>query len=223
MLQNGTLRQKVYKYLRREMAHMNLDSDAFIDQNKICRHLKISRAPLRDALIQLEAEGFVKILPRRGVKINILSLEDIKHSYEMCAAIESYVLASVFHKFKTKHIERMEEINRKLHEMLAAGDSEAYYKLNLAFHDVFLSLSDNTIAKNFLYPLKQRLYDFPSMQYDEEWELDNLSEHQRLIQSIKVGNRDAAVAVICYEHWDFNLHKEEIMKVYGFNKETSPE
>ena len=54
------------------------------------------------------------------------------------------------------------------------------------------------------------------MQYDREWELIDLSEHQRLIFSIKAGNRDAAIAVIRYEHWDFNLHKDNIIKVYGF-------
>lgn len=191
-------------------------SDPFIDQNKICEQLKISRAPLRDALIQLEAEGFVQILPRKGVQIRTLTLEDVRNSYGVIAAIESSVVADEFHKFRPKHVKRMEELNQKLYEMLENKEYESYYHLNLKFHDVFLPLSNNTLFKEILSPLKQRLYDFPRMGYNREWELINLVEHQRFIHSVKTQNRDAAVAVIRNEHWGFELHKKSIIKTYGF-------
>jgi len=213
---NGTLREKVYKYLHQELVYGHLSDESFIDQNRICRQLKISRAPLRDALIQLEAEHFVRILPRRGVRINKLSLKDVMNSYGILATIESSVVATEFYKFKPHHIKRMEDFNQNLYEMLDANQLEEYYHLNLKFHDIFLSLSDNPLVREIVYPLKQRLYDFPRMKYDREWELINLSEHQRFIQSVKANNRDAAVAVIRYEHWDFNLHKDKIIMLYGF-------
>lgn len=216
MQYNGTLREKVYKYLRRELAQGGLRHESFINQDKICEHLGISRAPLRDALIQLEAEHFVQILPRRGVRINKLSLKDVINSYGILSAVESYVVATEFHKFKPLHIKRMDDFNQNLYEMLDSNQLEDYYHLNLKFHDIFLSLSDNPLVGEIVYPLKQRLYDFPRMRYDREWELINLAEHQRFIHSVKAGNRDAAVAVIRYEHWDFNLHKDKIMKIYGF-------
>ncbi len=216
MRNNGTLREKVYKHLRKELSRGDLRDESFINQDRICQQLKISRAPLRDALIQLEAERFVQILPRRGVRIKKLALKDIKDSYGILSAVESYVVASGFNKFKPQHIKRMEELNQGLYEMLDSKQFEEYYHLNLKFHDVFLSLSENTLVGDIVYPLKQRLYDFPRMQYNREWELINLAEHQRLIYSVKAGNRDAAVAVIRYEHWDFNLHKDNIIKVYGF-------
>jgi DNA-binding GntR family transcriptional regulator len=216
MRNNITLREKVYKYLRKELVAGNLRQESFIDQNKICEQLNISRAPLRDALIQLEAERFIQILPRRGVRICQLTVQDVQDTYDVLAAIESSVVATVFKKFKTRHIERMESLNQELHEKLAAKQYEEYYRLNLNFHDVFLNLSKNNLFKDIVYPLKQRLYDFPRMNYDREWELTNLDEHQRFLYSVKVGNLDAAVAVIRNEHWDFDLHKDKIYKVYGF-------
>ena len=216
MKNNGTLREKVYKYLRHELVYGNLSDESLLDQNKICKQLKISRAPLRDALIQLEVERFVQILPRRGVRIKKLSPKDVMDSYGVLAAVESFVVATEFHKFKKLHIERMEALNRDLYETIDSKQFEDYYHLNLKFHDVFLSLSDNDLFKHIIYPLKQRLYDFPRMQYERDWELSNLAEHQRFIQSVKAGNRDAAVAVLRNEHWDFNLHKDKIFKVYGF-------
>jgi DNA-binding GntR family transcriptional regulator len=110
----------------------------------------------------------------------------------------------------------MESLNDRLYEMLDAGQFEKYYQLNLDFHDIFLSVSGNKLVREIVYPMKQRLYDFPLMKYDRDWELTNLIEHERFIHSVKAGNRDAAVAVIRYEHWDFNLHKDKIVKIYGF-------
>jgi len=216
MKNNRTLREKVYMYLRKELSNGNLTAGSYIDQNKICEHLKISRAPLRDALIQLETERFIQIFPRRGVRINQLTPKDVQDFYGVLAAVESYVVASVFDRFKKRHIDRMEALNLELREKLDVGEYETYYRLNLNFHDVFLKLSKNNLFRDIVYPVKQRLYDFPRMNYDREWELINLEEHQRFVYSIKAGNLDAAVAVIRNEHWKYNLQKDKIYKVYGF-------
>lgn len=216
MQKNKTLREKVYKYLRRQLASGGLRHESFIDQNKICEQLNISQAPLRDALIQLEAERFIQILPRRGVRINKLSLEDVRNSYGILGAIEADVVACEFHKFKPRHVKQMKDLNHQLYTMLDLNRFETYYQLNLKFHDVFLSLSKNKLIGDIVYPLKQRLYDFPLMNYDREWELMNQNEHERFIHSVEAGNRDAAVAVIRHEHWGFDFHKEKIIKIYGF-------
>ena len=63
--------------------------------------LGVSKTPLRDALLQLEMEGFVAILPRRKVVVNVLSLEDIKNYYEIIGALESTALLRAFDLLET--------------------------------------------------------------------------------------------------------------------------
>ena len=65
-INSRSLRGQVYDYLRDAINRGSLEPGAFIDQNALSAAMGISRTPLRDALIQLEAEGFVSILPRRG-------------------------------------------------------------------------------------------------------------------------------------------------------------
>jgi len=211
---NGTLREKVYNYLREELAKGSLIPGSYINQKAICENLEISRAPLRDALIQLETEQFIQILPRRGVLIKKLSLADIKNSYEIIGSLESSIVFSEFHKFKSSNIAKLEEINDRLKATLDKKRFDEYYELNLKFHGIFLALSDNSLLNHILLPLKQRLYDFPRMKYDRQWELVNLSEHKRFIDSIKAGNREAAASIIKYEHWSFDHHKENLIKIY---------
>ncbi len=212
-----SLREQVYHFFWQEMQSGVLAPGTAINLNDVSKKLGISKTPLRDALIQLETEGFVTILPRRGIIVNTLSLKDIKSYYEILGALESSALLSIFDKIKNKHIELMEDLNAEQLEALNNGEYEHYYRLNIAFHDVFLNLSDNEILRNMLMPIKRRLYDFPRRKYKVEWELINIDEHDRLITCIKKGNRNGAASVIKDEHWSFEYHQKYLRKFYSLN------
>ena len=61
-----SLREQVYQYLRTEMFNGRIIPGEYIRLNEMSERLGISKTPLRDAIIQLECERFVTILPRRG-------------------------------------------------------------------------------------------------------------------------------------------------------------
>jgi DNA-binding GntR family transcriptional regulator len=216
-----SLRNQVYQFFWQEMQNGMLAPGASINLNEISKKLEISKTPMRDALIQLEAEGFVTILPRRGVIVNKLPLHEIKSYYEILGALESSALLSVFDKIKPRHILQMEQINAEYEVALERGEYDRYYKLNWTFHDIFLDLSDNEVLKKILTPIKRRLYDFPRRDYIKEWELINVDEHHRLITSIKKGNRLGAASIIKDEHWNFDYHRQYLKKFYRPLKRNS--
>ena len=113
-----SLREQVYHFFWQEMQNGVLAPGTAINLNEISQKLGISKTPLRDALIQLETEGFVTILPRRGIIVNTLSLNDIKSYYEILGALESSALLSIFNKIKNKHIETICYTSKKLDEAI---------------------------------------------------------------------------------------------------------
>ena len=86
------------------------------------------------------------------------------------------------------------------------------------FHGIFLSLSENILLEQTLIPLRRRLYDFPRRQYSYEWESMNLYTHQRFIDSVKLGNREAAVSIFRIEHWSYEVHKKYFKLYYDFDQ-----
>ena len=100
------LRSQVYEYLRNELKAENLKPGMFVSMNLIMKNLGISRTPLRDALLQLQNEGFVTFLPQRGIRINELSQQDIADMYEMLGALDSRALLSVFGRLGSSEIMR---------------------------------------------------------------------------------------------------------------------
>ena len=218
LLEIRSLREQVYEYLRGEIQAGRLVPGTFIKLNDISSHLGISKTPLRDAIIQLECEGFVTILPRRGVLVNRLTLEEIKNVLEIVGALESAVIISVFGQITPQHLRKMERINADMRRIMdnkkSRGFDSRYYQLNIAFHDVFLDLSSNTSLRRIILPIKQRLYDFPRLGYIRQWELINCDEHDQLIRYIREGKREEAARLWRESHWSFRAHEQYIREFY---------
>ncbi len=116
---------------------------AFLNLNDISRELGMSRTPLRDVLFQLESEGFITIFPRRGVVVNVLTLEKIRNIYEMLGALESAVIVLVAVRFRDSDADLMERYNQQMGKALDQNNFSVFYDANLKFHNVYLEMSDN--------------------------------------------------------------------------------
>lgn len=216
ILERRSLREQVYEVLRDAIGRGELLPGAFIDLKSIENQLGISKTPLRDALIQLESEGFVSILPRRGVLVRPLTLEDIRHLYQIIGALESTVLIEVFDRMDAGRIESMRALNSAMLDALATDDFDAFYAHNLAFHRVFLDLCDNPRLLTTVAVFKQRLYDFPRKRgFVKQWELRSTREHAALVDLVDQGDSRGAADYLRDVHWSFAVQEPFIRRYYA--------
>ncbi len=213
-----SLREQVYQYLRAEMLKGRIIPGEYIRLNEMSERLGISKSPLRDAVIQLECEGFVTILPRRGVLMNRLALQDVKDAYGIVGALEASVIIDVCSRFATDGIEAMAAINTAMKALIERADFDHHYAeffdFNVAFHNHFLDLSDNRQIKKIVLPLKQRLYDFPRRRFIREWERQNCREHDELVEHIRAGDATSAADLLQNRHWSFPYYEGFIRQFY---------
>lgn len=215
VLQLRSLREQVYEYLRDAINRGELDAGSFLDQKLLSETLGISKTPLRDALIQLETEGFVSILPRRGVVVNELTLEDIRHIYEIVGALEGVALVSVAGNLGAAELDPMRSLNRQMIAAVEAGDFDTYYAGNLAFHNVFLGLSKNRSLVRTVENLKHRLYDFPRRErFVAEWESSSTREHAAFLDLLDQEDIRGAADYLRDVHWSFEIQEPFILRYY---------
>ena len=218
MINLQCLRDQIYAHLRDDIKRGALKPGAPINMDNLSKELNISKTPLREALIKLECQGFVEMLPRRGVKVKELTYGELKEYYEVIGFLESAVVYSVFDQLRSSPItERMKQSNAQQRISLNNQEFDRYYQLNLEFHDIFLALSNNKTLQEIVVPLKKRLYDFPWHRLWEDWEKVNLDEHDNLIANIEKGDRLEAAAVIRDEHWGWQKHEPYFIKFYDFD------
>jgi DNA-binding GntR family transcriptional regulator len=215
LLNIKSLKEQVYEFLREAMHRGEILPGSVIDMEETSARLGVSKTPLRDALLQLEMEGFVAILPRRKVVVNVLSLEDIKNYYEIIGALESTALLRSFDLLAEADVAHMRRLNAEMGEAIEKDDFDRYYARNLAFHDVFLSRCGNENLLKIIYNMKRRLYDFPRQQgFVKEWEQASIGEHAALIDLIADRNREAAAAHIRDVHWSYSVQEQYIARYY---------
>ncbi len=201
------LRSKVYDYLREELKTQTLKPGMFVTINQLSEKLGIKRTPLRDALLQLQVEGFVTFLPQRGIQINELSPHDLEDIYEVLGALDSRALFSVFDQITPEHIQRMKSINEEMYQTVISSRVNAYFDLNTAFHNVYLDLSNNHLLLNQLNILRQRLFEFGTKgEWIEKVRELNYTEHLKLLELIELGDAKKVSDFIrdthCYINWE---------------------
>jgi DNA-binding GntR family transcriptional regulator len=212
----SSLREQVYDYLKEAMQFGRIEPGATLNLNALEEEIGISRTPLRDALLQMAAEGFVEILPRRGVRLIPLTLERIRDHYEILAALEGTALRNSGERLTVEAVEQMDQLNRGMQHALASDNFEAFYQLNLEFHECWLALSSNEELKRTVRILKQRLYDFPRRSgFVKEWEENSTLEHAKILEFLREGDVDAAADYVRDVHWSFTVQERFIRRYYS--------
>lgn len=182
------LRSQVYEYLRNQLKDGQLTPGMFVSINQMMKNLGLSRTPLRDALLQLQTEGFVTFLPQRGIRINELTQQDIEDMYEMLGALDSRVLLSVYPRIGTVEIERMKTLNRKMMQNISDSNFSQYWDLNTAFHHTYLNLSANVTILNHIHIIRQRLFEFGKKDWSRKMREMNHREHLTMIELFEKGD-----------------------------------
>lgn len=216
VLNMKSLKEQVYDYLREQMQKGGLLPGSIINMDETSRKLGVSKTPLREALLQLEMQDFVTILPRRGIVVNILTLDEIKSYYDIIGALEAKALAASFSQLKPSDLKAMESLIEGMDKALALDDFDLYYERNLRFHDAYLKPCRNETLLKVVNTLKKRLYDFPRQsRFVKEWEQASVGEHRELMRLIREGRREAAIRFIEDVHWSYKVQERFIKKYYA--------
>ncbi|HEU0221238.1 MAG TPA: GntR family transcriptional regulator [Paracoccaceae bacterium] len=138
-----SLKSHLYEVLRAAITRLDIYDDATdlrLDERGLAEQLGISRTPVREALVKLEQEGFVKILPRRGVFVVRKSLSEILEMITVWAALESMAARMAAEKASDAEIGSLRALAAE-YSAEGTADLEEYSEANMLFHQRILELS----------------------------------------------------------------------------------
>ncbi len=212
-----SLKNLVYDFLRNQMMNGELKPGDPINMDRTAKELGISKTPLREALIKLETENFVKIIPWKGVVVNSVELKDFEEYYEIIGALERSAILAAGPRMKQQDILRLEALNDEMKECLAAKDFDLYYQKNLDFHGTYVALAQNEALADTIGTMKKRLYEFSRpKEFIPEWEEVSLTEHRRLVDLLNKGQFRDAGDYLENTIWSFTIQRQYIVRYYHF-------
>jgi DNA-binding GntR family transcriptional regulator len=169
-----------------------LPGDA-LDEMAICERFKVSRTPVREALLQLSAQGLVKIVPRSGIYVARLSLPELFAMYELLAELESVCAKLAARRMTGPEVAEL----RAAHEAAAicrdAKDPEAYAIANSRFHQVIYDGCHNPFLKAQIEFIRKRTQVYRQNLFARTARIAvSHDDHGRVLDAIEAGDAEAA-------------------------------
>ncbi len=202
-----SLKDHIYKYLYEKINNGSLKPREKLDENQLCKDLKVSRTPIREALIQLEDEGYVERLPRRGFIVKEITLDKIKEIFEIIGCLEGMAGAMAIEKIKEKDISLLSKLINKMDESIKNRKLLEYFSLQRNFHNVILSASGNTELTNLISSLKKRFLKKAYFGRQDDDALykrlrKNNDEHKHIFKLLEEGDKTGIEKLLREVHWN---------------------
>ena len=135
---------EVYPVLRRAIVELYLQPGAVLSIKDICEHFEMGRSPVRDALIRLDQEGLVTLLPQRGTMISQIDLSRVDQERFLRLSVEEEVMKLFMACHTPSDITLLHEALRQQQELCDQKDADIrrFLWLDDEFHQVFYSVAD---------------------------------------------------------------------------------
>lgn len=155
---------------------------------KLSKELNCSRARIREALRQLEQEGFVEIIPNVGPVVSELSQKDIVQIYDLMGVLEGLSMRIATPFISKGVIEKIEELVTKIESN--QNDPFLMSQYNFEFHKYLTSLSENERLIQFMENIRMHTYRMrlQTFYYDDQVQA-SIKEHKLILHAVK--ERDA--------------------------------
>ena len=136
-----SMKATAYMALKNKILTNVFSAGELIDDAAEGTALEMSKTPVREALLLLEAEGLVEVLPRRGIRVSPISLRDMEEIYHLLNALEVAAVDLIVARRLTK--DQLEPLTRACEGMRTALATGAGNEADEAFHRNLLILSGN--------------------------------------------------------------------------------
>ena len=183
---------QVSDVLRQWILSGRLAAGQHLRQDAIAEELGVSRVPVREAFLTLEAEGLITRQKYRGAFVAELSLAEVQETYLLRALLECFLFERALPHIGEAHLLRAEQIIR---QSTRAGTSEDWMKLNIDFHMTLYEPSQLTLTMQTLRSMLRRTDRYFRLQQAISPSVQQLSsdEHQAIVDTIRSGDRKGAL------------------------------
>jgi DNA-binding GntR family transcriptional regulator len=152
------LRTQVVDRLRWAICEQRFPQGSRLVERQLCDLLGVSRTLVREALRQLEAEGFVVANPRTGPSVASLDRETVRNIYEIRAVLEALAGELFVQRANAGHRAALTEAFRGWRATIEANDPAATLTMTAKFYDAICAGAQNEIISTTLRPLGGRIY-----------------------------------------------------------------
>ena len=180
--------------LRQRITNGDYPEGFQLKQDALAEDFGMSRIPIREALVQLESEGFVRILPHRGAQVSGLSPGEIRELFELRALLEPRLLRLSAPRLTAEDYATLDAINAEYRAAIEAMHPERWGELNTRLHLRLMSRAEQPRTLAIVTALLQNTDRYTRLQLSlgGSGRARAEKEHATLVRLCRTGDVDAA-------------------------------
>jgi DNA-binding GntR family transcriptional regulator len=149
--------ERIQEHIESEIRAGNLNPGDLIDEMGLARHFQVSRTPVREALLRLEAQCVVVSVPRQGMFVAKLSVRQLLAIWELLAEMEGLCARLACERMTAQERDQLVAIHQRAEQHVQSGDTVSWLKANHAFHQALYQGSRNPHLEQEILQLRARI------------------------------------------------------------------
>lgn len=194
----ATVAERAADELRRKIMSGELPEGAQLRQDALAAEFGISRIPVREALVQLEGEGLVRIIPHKGAVVSELSIAEISELFMLRGLLEPLLLKKSVPKLTQADFAELDAILADYGKELHTQHSTRWGELNTKLHNVLMSRADQPRTSAIVAGLLQQTDRYTRLQLSLSADSCRRAEeeHSELVRLCRIGDVRGAAALL---------------------------
>jgi DNA-binding GntR family transcriptional regulator len=190
-----TATSRAYDHVKQAILDRAYPGGALLSEGELASEVGVSRTPVREALLRLEAEGLVRLYPKRGALVLPVSPQEITDVLETRELVETFTAGR-----GGLGPELAGELDRLLAAMTAhaeAGDAKEFAHADRCFHRTIVAAAGNEILTQLYDALRDRQLRMARLTAgDPGRTADAIREHTEILAAVRSGDRRRVRAAI---------------------------
>lgn len=192
-LKHRTLSGALLEEIRQGILSGRYEAGTQLRQDALAETFGVSRIPIREALFQLEAEGFVKIMPQKGAVVSDLSRDEIDDIFELRILLEPRLLLASAPKLTDEDFERLTARHDTYVQAISSNAVNEYGRLNADLHLAMYHRAGMPRTEQIVASLLQTSDRYTRIQLSNTAAMQRaMSEHAELIHLCRSGRFERA-------------------------------
>ncbi|UOO82481.1 GntR family transcriptional regulator [Uruburuella testudinis] len=192
-----SLTEQLVDSIRQDILDGIYPPDTQLRQDALADKHGVSRIPVREALLQLEAEGLVSIVPRKGAVVTGLSLQEVNDVFELRILLEPRLYRVSAPQLNSAAIDVAAEVNRRYRHAIEHNERAQLGPLNAELHMALYAEAALPKTQQIVAALLQTSERYTRLQLSTESALQqSLVEHEALIDLTRAGRFEQAEVLL---------------------------
>lgn len=184
---------KVYESIRDAIISGKFPPGTKLTVDKLSAELDVSRTPVKEALVRLEREGLVENIPRRGMFVKKIKLEDAIEIYELREILESFAIRKVAESIDKETLDILTELLSKGEEYISERNLKKYSDIDERFHKILWDKSGNKRLAKILENIRSQIRLLMTSSVTVEGRAyHSLIEHKNIVSALEKKDPDLA-------------------------------